>query len=73
MPPENLSIVKTLVERADEIPTTRAGRDRRKKHVFKDGLGTETTNCPLFMVYDYHDATVLLGKLGTDLAHDVGN
>lgn len=33
-------------------------------------LGRQQTT---FTVYDYYDDTVLLGKLGTDLAQDVGS
>lgn len=66
---ENFDTVKTLVERAEEISTTRARRDRGKKHVLK----VLEDNKLSFTVYDYYDTTFLLGKLGTYLAHDVGD
>ena len=71
MLPEKTSIVKTLVEKAEEIPATRARRDGRKKHVLMQSL--QEDNKPSFAAYGYYDATVLLGKLGSDLIHDVGN
>ena len=53
---EEIYIVKTLVERAEEISTTRARRDRQKKHVLKVLVDNKLS----FTVYDYYDATVLL-------------
>ena len=43
MPPEKRSIVKTLVERAEEIPTTSVRIDREKTHVLEV---LEDNNCP---------------------------
>ena len=64
MPPEVRLIVKTLVERAEEIPTTRAVRDT--EHVLK----VMEDNKLLFTVYDCQTIRECLMNLLTERSGD---